>query len=98
MIEGVVMYKYEHGEEILYTADEVFVPEGYQKDVQGDTLINRYVLYMFEGEVCKHWQDGGDQDRYPFYCFLAHFFSLSLDSKIQDIIPLFLPLVNAAGY
>ena len=43
-------------------------------------------------------QGCGDQDRYPFYCFLAHFFSLSLDIKIQDIIPLFRPLVNAADY
>ena len=30
--------------------------------MQGNTIINRYILRMFEGEVWKFWDDGGDQD------------------------------------
>lgn len=56
------LYKYEHGEEILYTVDEVIVPAGYQREVQGNTIINRYTLHLFEGEVVKHWRDGDNQD------------------------------------
>ena len=56
------LYRYDRGEEILYTVDEVCVPEGYQREVQGNTVTNRYILHVFEGEVCKFWDDGGDQD------------------------------------
>ena len=47
------LYRYERGEEIRYTVDEVLVPEGYQGEVQGNTLINRYIFHTFEGKVCK---------------------------------------------
>lgn len=56
------LYRYENGVEILYTVDEVQVPEGYQAEVQGDTIINRYVLSTFEGLVRKAWYDNNDQD------------------------------------
>ena len=56
------LYRYERGEEIRYTVDEVLVPEGYQGEVQGNTLINRYIFHTFEGKVCKYWSDNGDQD------------------------------------
>lgn len=56
------LYRYERGEEIRYTVDEVQVPEGYRAEVQGNTLINRYVPSMWNGLVHKYWHDDNDRD------------------------------------
>ena len=56
------LYRYERGEEIHYTVDEVQVPEGYRAEVQGNTLINRYVPSMWNGLVHKYWHDDNDRD------------------------------------
>lgn len=56
------LYRYEKGEEIRYTVDEIQVPEGYQVEVQGNTLVNRYVPLLFDGMVHKYWHDDSDRD------------------------------------
>ena len=56
------LYKYEDGEEIVYTADETEVPEGYEKSVDGLVITNTYEPERTDVTVTKIWDDGDDAD------------------------------------
>ena len=56
------MLKYHQGEEIEYTADEEDVPEGYEKEIDGLTVINSHAYEKVTIHGKKVWDDADDQD------------------------------------
>lgn len=50
------------GTAIVYTVDEVAVPDGYEKSVEGMTITNRHVPSTVDIPVTKTWSDKDDQD------------------------------------
>ena len=61
------MLKYHQGEEIEYTADEEDVPEGYEKEIDGLTVINSHAYEKVTIHGKKVWDDADDQEhREPF--------------------------------
>ena len=53
--------KYENGEEIRYTITEDVIP-GYQSEVDGMDVTNRYTPGQINISVTKNWQDKDDAD------------------------------------
>ena len=53
--------KYENGNEITYSIEEVEVA-GYTKEIQGYNLTNRYTPETINVTGTKTWEDGGNQD------------------------------------
>ncbi|MDO4872630.1 MAG: Cna B-type domain-containing protein, partial [Carnobacterium sp.] len=53
--------KYENGNEITYSIEEVEVA-GYRKEIQGYNLTNRYTPETVDVTGTKTWEDAGNQD------------------------------------
>ena len=49
-------------DEAVYTADEVAVPDEYEKTVDGDTITNTHEVYKTSVTVSKSWDDADDKD------------------------------------
>ena len=54
--------KYHEGKEIEYTVDETEVPEGYEKELDGLTVINRHEPETVTVSGKKFWDDDDDHD------------------------------------
>ena len=52
----------EHGTEIVYTVDEVTVPTGYTKTVDGFKVTNHHTPETVETSIEKFWDDANNQD------------------------------------
>ncbi len=50
------------GGKIIYTVDEVNVPEGYTKSVNGNVITNTHTPETIAVSGSKNWIDGGNQD------------------------------------
>lgn len=56
------LYRYAGGEEIVYTVEEIEVPDGYVSDPDGLTITNTHVPEVTSVYVTKEWDDADDQD------------------------------------
>ncbi len=56
------LYEKANGQPIVYTVDEVTVPEGYSKTVDGLKIINTHTTAKTTVKVEKVWNDGHNQD------------------------------------
>ena len=56
------LYRYAGGEEIVYTVEEIEVPDGYVSDPDGLTITNTHVPEITSVYVTKEWDDADDQD------------------------------------
>ena len=55
--------QYADGAEIVYTVDEVAVPDGYIKSVDGNIITNSRTSEATDYTVTKVWDDAHDQDQ-----------------------------------
>ena len=54
--------KYSNGHEIVYTVQEINVPEGYTASASGTTVTNSHTPAVTEVSGSKTWNDNGNQD------------------------------------
>ena len=56
------LLKYENGVEIEYTVDELEIPAGYEKTVEGMNIINHHIPEVISIPVKKIWADDENRD------------------------------------